>query len=178
MCTHTCTCVYVMWCDLNTCTWDVWGELVPSKIFNPSFPIPKAGHSVSYSHVPLPSTGLWEESPPCWDTRSIFWDFESLFTEGDFFLGALFTEGEILYNTLHLLHVKLTLRLFSLFWLCCVSVLICFLTPIHTCYMFFTLIHLFWALMSFSVFSPFCHLILIFTFSHQLVHLFLCSYSA
>ena len=30
---------------------DVWGELVPSKIFNPPFPVLKAGHSVSYSCV-------------------------------------------------------------------------------------------------------------------------------
>ena len=30
---------------------DVWGELVPSKIFNPLFPVLKAGHSVSYSCV-------------------------------------------------------------------------------------------------------------------------------
>ena len=28
---------------------DVWGELVPLKIFNQSFPVLKAGHSVSYS---------------------------------------------------------------------------------------------------------------------------------
>ena len=26
---------------------DVWGELVPSKIFNPPFPVLKAGHLVS-----------------------------------------------------------------------------------------------------------------------------------
>ena len=30
---------------------DVWGELVPSKIFNPPFPVLKAGHSVSYSYI-------------------------------------------------------------------------------------------------------------------------------
>ena len=30
---------------------DVWGELVPSKIFNPLFPVLKAGHSVSYSYI-------------------------------------------------------------------------------------------------------------------------------
>ena len=30
---------------------DVWGELVPSKIFNPPVPILKAGHSVSYSYT-------------------------------------------------------------------------------------------------------------------------------
>ena len=30
---------------------DVWGELVPSKIFNPPFPVLKGGHSVSYSCV-------------------------------------------------------------------------------------------------------------------------------
>ena len=30
---------------------DVWGELVPSKIFNPPFPILKDGHSVSYSCI-------------------------------------------------------------------------------------------------------------------------------
>ena len=30
---------------------DVWGELVPSKIFNPPFPVLKAGHSVTYSCV-------------------------------------------------------------------------------------------------------------------------------
>ena len=30
---------------------DVWGELVPSKIFNPPFPVLKAGHSVSYSCI-------------------------------------------------------------------------------------------------------------------------------
>ena len=30
---------------------DAWGELVPSKIFNPPFPVLKAGHSVSYSCV-------------------------------------------------------------------------------------------------------------------------------
>ena len=29
----------------------VWGELVPSKIFNPPFLVLKAGHSVSYSCV-------------------------------------------------------------------------------------------------------------------------------
>ena len=29
----------------------VWGELVPSKIFNPPFPVLKAGHSVSYSYI-------------------------------------------------------------------------------------------------------------------------------
>ena len=29
----------------------VWGELVPSKIFNPPLPVPKAGHSVSYSYI-------------------------------------------------------------------------------------------------------------------------------
>ena len=29
----------------------VWGELVPSKIFNPPFPVLKAGHSVSYSCI-------------------------------------------------------------------------------------------------------------------------------
>ena len=29
---------------------DVWGELVSSKIFNPPFPVLKAGHSVSYSY--------------------------------------------------------------------------------------------------------------------------------
>ena len=27
------------------------GELVPSKIFNPPFPVIKAGHSVSYSYI-------------------------------------------------------------------------------------------------------------------------------
>ena len=32
-------------------TVDVWRELVPSKIFNPLFPVLKAGHSVSYSCV-------------------------------------------------------------------------------------------------------------------------------
>ena len=31
--------------------WDVWGELVPSKIFNPPFPVLKAEHSVSYSYI-------------------------------------------------------------------------------------------------------------------------------
>ena len=30
---------------------DVWGEFVPSKIFNPPFPVLKAGHSVSYSYI-------------------------------------------------------------------------------------------------------------------------------
>ena len=30
---------------------DVWGELVPSKIFNPPFPVLQAGHSVSYSYI-------------------------------------------------------------------------------------------------------------------------------
>ena len=30
---------------------DVWGELVPSKIFNPPFPVLEAGHSVSYSYI-------------------------------------------------------------------------------------------------------------------------------
>ena len=30
---------------------DVWGELAPSKIFNPPFPVLKAGHLVSYSCV-------------------------------------------------------------------------------------------------------------------------------
>ena len=30
---------------------DMWGELVPSKIFNPPFPVLKAGHSVSYSYI-------------------------------------------------------------------------------------------------------------------------------
>ena len=30
---------------------DVWGQLVPSKIFNPPFPVLKAGHSVSYSYI-------------------------------------------------------------------------------------------------------------------------------
>ena len=30
---------------------DVWRELVPSKIFNPPFPVLKAGHSVSYSYI-------------------------------------------------------------------------------------------------------------------------------
>ena len=30
---------------------DVWGELVPSKIFNPPFPVLTAGHSMSYSCV-------------------------------------------------------------------------------------------------------------------------------
>ena len=30
---------------------DVWGELVPSTIFNPPIPVLKAGHSVSYSCV-------------------------------------------------------------------------------------------------------------------------------
>ena len=30
---------------------DVWGELVPSKIFNPPFPALKAGHLVSYSYI-------------------------------------------------------------------------------------------------------------------------------
>ena len=29
----------------------VWGELVPSKIFNPLNPVLKAGHSVSYSYI-------------------------------------------------------------------------------------------------------------------------------
>ena len=29
----------------------VWGELAPSKIFNPPFPVLKAGHSVSCSCV-------------------------------------------------------------------------------------------------------------------------------
>ena len=29
----------------------VWEELVPSKIFNPPFPVLKAGHSVSYSYI-------------------------------------------------------------------------------------------------------------------------------
>ena len=32
---------------------DVWGELVPSKILNPPFPVLKAGHSVSYSLICL-----------------------------------------------------------------------------------------------------------------------------
>ena len=30
---------------------DVQGELVPSKIFNPPFPVLKAGHSVSYYYI-------------------------------------------------------------------------------------------------------------------------------
>ena len=30
---------------------DVWGELVPSKIFNPPFPVLKTGHSVAYSYI-------------------------------------------------------------------------------------------------------------------------------
>ena len=30
---------------------DVWGLLVPSKIFNPPFPVLKAGQSVFYSYV-------------------------------------------------------------------------------------------------------------------------------
>ena len=30
---------------------DVWGKLVPSKIFNLPFPVLKAGHSVSYSYI-------------------------------------------------------------------------------------------------------------------------------
>ena len=30
---------------------DVWRELVPSKIFNPPFPVLKTGHSVSYSYI-------------------------------------------------------------------------------------------------------------------------------
>ena len=30
---------------------DVWGELVPSKIFNSPFPVLKAGHSVSYLYI-------------------------------------------------------------------------------------------------------------------------------
>ena len=30
---------------------DVWGQLVPSKIFNPQFPVLKAGHSLSYTHI-------------------------------------------------------------------------------------------------------------------------------
>ena len=44
--------VYVHGCvSLLVRVWalDVWGELVPSKIFNPPFPVLKAGHSVSYS---------------------------------------------------------------------------------------------------------------------------------
>ena len=31
-----------------------WGELVPSKIFNPPFPVLKAVHSVSYSYICRP----------------------------------------------------------------------------------------------------------------------------
>ena len=45
---HRCVCLLVRVWAL-----DVWGELVPSKIFNPRapFPVLKAGHSVSYSCV-------------------------------------------------------------------------------------------------------------------------------
>ena len=42
-----------MFSNIHVHVWalDVWGELVPSKIFNPPFPVLKAGHSVSYSCV-------------------------------------------------------------------------------------------------------------------------------
>ena len=36
---------------VRVCALDVWRELVPSKIFNPPFPVLKSGHSVFYSCV-------------------------------------------------------------------------------------------------------------------------------
>ena len=35
-----------------------WGELMPSKIFNPPFPVLKAVHSVSYSYIHVCWSGL------------------------------------------------------------------------------------------------------------------------
>ena len=47
-----CVCEDYMTCLLvRVWALDVWGELVPSKIFNPPFPVLKAGHSVSYSYI-------------------------------------------------------------------------------------------------------------------------------
>ena len=43
---HRCVSLLVRVLALN-----VWGELVPSKIFNSPFPVLRAGHSVSYSYI-------------------------------------------------------------------------------------------------------------------------------
>ena len=53
VCTCTCLLVSHRCVSLLVRVWalDVWGELVPSKIFNPPFPVLKAGHSMSYSCV-------------------------------------------------------------------------------------------------------------------------------